>query len=55
MVVEVARVVADLVDERRDVRDQPVALLQVDGQVRTGGARAVAHLGKGAHVGLGVE
>ena len=39
VVVEVAGVVANLVDVRRDLRDQPVVLLQVDDNVRLGDAR----------------
>jgi hypothetical protein len=38
VVVEVARVVTDLVDVRRDLRGEPIVLLEVDDKVRLGDA-----------------
>ena len=48
VVVEVARVVADLVHVRRDERDQAVVLLEVHDEVRFGDA--LTHDGEGGDI-----
>ena len=52
VVIQVARVVADLVDVRRDQLRQPVVLLQIDRQVRLG---LLADFGQGLGVLLAVD
>ena len=50
--VQVARVVADLVDHRRDVGGQAIVLLEIAGEIGLG---PLADLGQGLGVGLGID
>ena len=52
VMVQVARVVADLVDHRRDVGRQAIVLLEIAGEIGLG---PLADLGQGQGVGLGID
>ena len=52
VMVQVARVVADLVDRRRDVGSQAIVLLEIAGEIGLG---PLADLDQGLGVGLGID